>query len=73
MKKLLKSEVCGSCEQCTGPTGVHCLHGSKKEKEKRKGKCKTWEAQNTLPKLSLNVIQSKVIYRSYLHYNTIEL
>ena len=22
MKKLLKSEVCGSREQCTGPTGV---------------------------------------------------
>ena len=24
MKKLLKSEVYGSCKQCTGPTGVHC-------------------------------------------------
>jgi len=23
MKKLLKSEVCESHEQCTGPTGVH--------------------------------------------------
>ena len=22
MKKLLKSEICGSCEQCTGPTDV---------------------------------------------------
>ena len=26
MKKLLKSEVCGSHEQCTGPTGMHCSH-----------------------------------------------
>ena len=38
MKKLLKSEVCGSREQCTGPTSVHCSHrkvnhyGSKKKK-----------------------------------------
>ena len=24
MKKLLEKEVCGSCEQCMGPTGVHC-------------------------------------------------
>ena len=22
MKKLLKNEICGSCEQCTGPTDV---------------------------------------------------
>ena len=26
MKKLLKSEVCESCEQCMGLTGVHCSH-----------------------------------------------
>ena len=29
MKKWLKSEICGSREQCTRPTDVHCtLHKS---------------------------------------------
>ena len=41
MKVLLKKEVCGSHEQCTGPTGKakkrQCTF-SKKKKEKEKGK-----------------------------------
>ena len=42
MKKLMKSEVCGSCEQYKGPVGVHYSqekvnnHGLKKKKEKKK-------------------------------------
>ena len=40
MKKLLKSEVCGTCEQCTGAlfTAEKSKHadGEKKEKKKRK-------------------------------------
>ena len=37
MKKWLKSEVCGSCEQCTRPTDVHCtLHKSQQLRLKKK-------------------------------------
>ena len=68
MKKLLKSEICGSHEQCTGPTGMHCSHekvnnhnpkkkkkkkNKKKKKKKKKRKCWMWEEQNVLPKRSL--------------------
>ena len=46
MKKLMKSEVCGSCEQYKGHAGVHYSqekvnnHGlkKKKRKEKKRGK-----------------------------------
>ena len=43
MKKLLKSEVCESREQCTGPTDMYCTWekcpttvAKKKEKKKEK-------------------------------------
>ena len=39
MKVLLKKEVCGSCEQCTGPTDTTVSHvkcASKKKKKKKK-------------------------------------
>ena len=41
MKKLLKSEVCGSREQCTGPIGVYYSwrkvnnHSLKKKRKKK--------------------------------------
>ena len=61
MKKLLKSEVCGSREQCT----VYTVHGNSQQSQLEKKKKKqqqtnkqtqtqTWEAQNALPKRTLN-------------------
>ena len=38
MKVLLEKKVCGSREQCTGPTGTHLTLFSKK---KKKVKCVT--------------------------------
>ena len=51
MKKLMKSEVCGSREQYKGPVGVHYSqekvnnHGLKKKKKKRKKDRKTLKTQ----------------------------
>ena len=40
MKKLLKSEICGSHEQCTGPTGMHCSHEKVNNHDPKKKKTK---------------------------------
>ena len=51
MKKLLKSEVCESREQCTGPTDVHCTREkcpttvAKKKKKKKTLKSENANAQ----------------------------
>ena len=41
MKKLLKSEVCRTCEQCTGAlfTAEKSKHAARKKKKGKKHKC----------------------------------
>ena len=42
MKKLLKREVCGSREQCTGPIGVTPQpHNTQKKKKKKRKRANT--------------------------------
>ena len=56
MKKLLKSEICGSVNSAHSAlfTGIVKHFGSKKIKKKAKTQMCIWEAQNALPKRTLN-------------------
>ena len=56
MKKLLKSVVCGTYEQCTGALfmGEKSKSFSLEKKKKSETQTCAWEAQNVLPKRTLN-------------------
>ena len=56
MKKLLKSVVCGTYEQCTGALFMGEKSKSYSLEKKKKSETQTcvWEAQNVLPKRTLN-------------------
>ena len=53
---LLKSEVCGSREQCTGPTGVHYSHGKINNHDSKKKKKTQSRLISAESKCHLNVI-----------------
>ena len=58
MKKLLKSLICGTYEQCTRTLFIEeksKSYGWKKKKKNSETQTCIWEAQNVFPKHTLNM------------------
>ena len=71
MKELLKIKVCGSHEQCTGPTDVHCTLRKNQQPQLKKKRENAQTENSNVNKLNPNraIIVTKRYFSSFSSSN----